>query len=174
MSNTAEPCCRVCGAGPDHLHSIERAISWRYVNWERRAGHWDRGDEWGDDVGDEAAESIGAACGRCSTEVEDPDELITTRRQYNRAHPVRRWWVERIRLVTPAKYEPSRTIAEENGTTYYAQGAKLADAVNEYDRIEVRARNPHDAAELASESGMVDGRYPWQARHGVPPELIEA
>lgn len=107
-----KPVCRHCGS--EEIHSIERATSWRYVDWVYSPGSPDRevdggivpgqrpgwytGDDWGDDVGDADAESVGIACGGCYAEIwfeqgQSSKDLITTRGAYNRAHPVRRWKV---------------------------------------------------------------------------------
>jgi hypothetical protein len=196
-----EPCCRFCGAGPANLHSVEASISWRYVNWEHLPaapdqpipgrtdgavypGHpagWYTGDDWGDDVGDSDTESIGVACGNCYTVVrwdEDPErrasDLITTRRAYNRAHPVRLWRVELHRIVTPAKYESTETPDPDYPNSYRITSVKLADEVKESKVVEVRARDAREAMESSWTQGMApDGTYPWVPMYGAQPEPVE-
>lgn len=155
MTTTAnDPVCRVCGS--DDLAAVEQAVSWRRVNFVPDGkGRWVTGDEWAsDDVGDQSSETIGVACTDCNTETEgDAGQLITTRAAYNRAHPLRPWWVivERLHADRTARDRSKRRVS---------------------------ARGPRDAIEKANESGMVQGQYPWRVPYymgydsAVPSHLV--
>lgn len=190
------PVCRHCGADAENLHSIERATSWRYVDWQYSpavperiieptatspggvipavpAG-WHTGDEWGDDVGDSDAHTVGIACGSCYVEVHfdahdnedgkehDAGELITTAAAFARSHPLRRWSVavERVKVRGDRGEEPVR-LADDS--IEWRKVREPVAEVREHRRQTVTARTEREAIASAGQNGMQpDGSYPWR------------
>lgn len=146
------PVCRHCGSTA--LASVERSVYTRSVEFVHGPDGWERDDDTWDDSDDGGeSESIGVACQSCYAQEEAPDDIITTRAAYNRAHPARDWW------VIVERYQGT-------GPTYErGPDGQPIPMPKERTKRRVRAHDRREALDLAGESGMVNDRYPWRPIH---------